>query len=195
MPLRGKPLNAEKKRIEEVLKNEEIRTIISALGTGIGNDFNIENLNYDKVIILSDADQDGAHIRAILLTFFFRYMKELIQEGHVYIGMPPLYKVYKKDVTVYAYDDNELQKAIDKVGRGYQLQRYKGLGEMNPDQLWDTTMDPKKRVMTQVTIEDAAEAEKLITTLMGDDIEGRKAYISEHADFNKEDSFMDKVSV
>ena len=109
--------------------------------------------------------------------------------------MPPLYKVYKKDVTVYAYDDNELQKAIDKVGRGYQLQRYKGLGEMNPDQLWDTTMDPKKRVMTQVTIEDAAEAEKLITTLMGDDIEGRKAYISEHADFNKEDSFMDKVSV
>ena len=195
LPLRGKPLNAEKKRIEEVLKNEEIRTIISALGTGIGNDFNIENLNYDKVIILSDADQDGAHIRAILLTFFFRYMKELIQEGHVYIGMPPLYKVYKKDVTVYAYDDNELQKAIDKVGRGYQLQRYKGLGEMNPDQLWDTTMDPKKRVMTQVTIEDAAEAEKLITTLMGDDIEGRKAYISEHADFNKEDSFMDKVSV
>mgnify|MGYP003284927109 FL=1 len=178
-----------------MLKNEEIRTIISALGTGIGNDFNIENLNYDKVIILSDADQDGAHIRAILLTFFFRYMKELIQEGHVYIGMPPLYKVYKKDVTVYAYDDNELQKAIDKVGRGYQLQRYKGLGEMNPDQLWDTTMDPKKRVMTQVTIEDAAEAEKLITTLMGDDIEGRKAYISEHADFNKEDSFMDKVSV
>ena len=195
LPLRGKPLNAEKKRIEEVLKNEEIRTIISALGTGIGNDFNIENLNYDKVIILSDADQDGAHIRAILLTFFFRYMKELIQEGHVYIGMPPLYKVYKKDVTVYAYDDNELQKAIDKVGRGYQLQRYKGLGEMNPDQLWDTTMEPKKRVMTQVTIEDAAEAEKLITTLMGDDIEGRKAYISEHADFNKEDSFMDKVSV
>ena len=195
LPLRGKPLNAEKKRIEEVLKNEEIRTIISALGTGIGNDFNIENLNYDKVIILSDADQDGAHIRAILLTFFFRYMKELIQEGHVYIGMPPLYKVYKKDVTVYAYDDNELQKAIDKVGRGYQLQRYKGLGEMNPDQLWDTTMDPKKRVMTQVTIEDAAEAEKLITTLMGDDIDGRKAYISEHADFNKEDSFMDKVSV
>ena len=195
LPLRGKPLNAEKKRIEEVLKNEEIRTIISALGTGIGNDFNIENLNYDKVIILSDADQDGAHIRAILLTFFFRYMKELIQEGHVYIGMPPLYKVYKKDVTEYAYDDNELQKAIEKVGRGYQLQRYKGLGEMNPDQLWDTTMDPKKRVMTQVTIEDAAEAEKLITTLMGDDIEGRKTYISEHADFNKEDSFMDKVSV
>ncbi len=195
LPLRGKPLNAEKKRIEEVLKNEEIRTIISALGTGIGEDFNIQNLNYDKVIILSDADQDGAHIRAILLTFFFRYMKELVQEGHVYIGMPPLYKVYKKDVIEYAYDDNELQKAIDKVGRGYQLQRYKGLGEMNPEQLWDTTMDPKKRMLMQVTIEDAAEAEKLITTLMGDDIDSRKAYISEHADFNKEDAFIDRVNV
>lgn len=195
LPLRGKPLNAEKKRIEEVLKNEEIRTIISALGTGIGNDFNLANLNYHKVIILSDADQDGAHIRAILLTFFFRYMKPLIQEGHVYIGMPPLYKVYKKDVVEYAYDDSELQKAINKVGRGYQLQRYKGLGEMNPEQLWDTTMDPQKRVLMQVTIEDAAEAEKLITTLMGDDIDGRKAYIAEHADFNKEDTFMDKVNI
>ena len=195
LPLRGKPLNAEKKRIEEVLKNEEIRTIISALGTGIGNDFNLANLNYHKVIILSDADQDGAHIRAILLTFFFRYMKPLIQEGHVYIGMPPLYKVYKKDVVEYAYDDSELQKAINKVGRGYQLQRYKGLGEMNPEQLWDTTMDPQKRVLMQVTIEDAAEAEKLITTLMGDDIDGRKAYIAEHADFNKEDTFMSKVNV
>ncbi len=195
LPLRGKPLNAEKKSIADVLKNEEIRTIISALGTGIGNDFNLDNLNYHKVIILSDADQDGAHIRAILLTFFFRYMKPLIQEGHVYIGMPPLYKVYKKDVIEYAYDDNELQKSIDKVGRGYQLQRYKGLGEMNPEQLWDTTMDPQKRVLMQVTIEDAAEAEKLITTLMGDDIDGRKAYIAEHADFNKEDTFMSKVNV
>ncbi len=195
LPLRGKPLNAEKKSIAEVLKNEEIRTIISALGTGIGNDFNLDNLNYYKVIILSDADQDGAHIRAILLTFFFRYMKPLIQEGHVYIGMPPLYKVYKKDLIEYAYDDSELQKAIDKVGRGYQLQRYKGLGEMNPEQLWDTTMDPQKRVLMQVTIEDAAEAEKLITTLMGDDIDGRKAYIAEHADFNKEDTFMSKVNV
>ena len=179
--------------LEDVLNNDEFRMIITAIGTGIGSDFNINNLNYHKVIILSDADQDGAHIRAILLTFFFRYMKQLIQEGHVYIGMPPLYKVYKKDVTVYAYDDNELQSAIDKVGRGYQIQRYKGLGEMNPDQLWDTTMDPKKRVLMQVTIEDAAQAEKLITTLMGDDLEGRKVYIAEHADFNKEDSFMDRV--
>ncbi len=193
LPLRGKPLNVEKKKLEDVLNNDEFRMIITAIGTGIGNDFNINNLNYHKVIILSDADQDGAHIRAILLTFFFRYMKQLVQEGHVYIGMPPLYKVYKKDVTVYAYDDNELQSAIEKVGRGYQIQRYKGLGEMNPEQLWDTTMDPKKRMLMQVTIEDAAAAEKLITTLMGDDLEGRKSYIAEHADFNKEDSFMDRV--
>ncbi len=193
LPLRGKPLNVEKRRLEEVLKNDEFRMIITAIGTGIGSDFNISNLNYHKVIILSDADQDGAHIRAILLTFFFRYMKQLIQEGHVYIGMPPLYKVYKKDMTVYAYDDTQLQQAIDKVGRGYQIQRYKGLGEMNPDQLWDTTMDPQKRVLMQVTIEDAAQAEKLITTLMGDDLEGRKSYIAEHADFNKEDTFMTKV--
>lgn len=193
LPLRGKPLNVEKKKLEDVLNNEEFRSIITAIGTGIGADFNIANLNYHKVIILSDADQDGAHIRAILLTFFFRYMKQLVQEGHVYIGMPPLYKVYKKDVVEYAYDDNELQKKIEKVGRGYQIQRYKGLGEMNPDQLWDTTMDPKKRMLMQVTIEDAAQAEKLITTLMGDDLEGRKVYIAEHADFNKEDSFMERV--
>ncbi|MBE5742515.1 MAG: DNA topoisomerase IV subunit B, partial [Clostridiales bacterium] len=191
----GKPLNVEKKKLEDVLNNDEFRMIITAIGTGIGNDFNINNLNYHKVIILSDADQDGAHIRAILLTFFFRYMKQLVQEGHVYIGMPPLYKVYKKDVIEYAYDDSQLQKAINKVGRGYQLQRYKGLGEMNPEQLWDTTMDPKKRVLMQVTIEDAAEADKLITTLMGDDLEGRKVYIAEHADFNKEDTFMEKVNV
>jgi len=195
LPLRGKPLNAEKKRIDEVLKNEEIRTIISALGTGIGSDFSLKDLNYDKVIILSDADQDGAHIRAILLTFFFRYMRELVQTGHVYIGMPPLYKVYKKDVEEYAYDDNELRAKIEKVGRGYQIQRYKGLGEMNPEQLWETTMAPGSRVLMRVTLEDAAEAERLITTLMGDAIEARKAYISENADFNKEDTFLKEVKL
>ncbi len=195
LPLRGKPLNAEKKRLDEVLKNEEIRTIISALGTGIGNDFTLKDLNYDKVIILSDADQDGAHIRAILLTFFFRYMRELVQTGHVYIGMPPLYKVYKKDAEEYAYDDNELKLKIDKVGRGYQIQRYKGLGEMNPEQLWDTTMNPKSRVLMRVSLEDAAEAERLITTLMGDAIDARKAYIQENADFNKEDTFIKEVKL
>ena len=189
LPLRGKPLNSEKKRIEEVLKNEEIRSIISALGTGIGKDFSIEDLRYDKVIILSDADQDGAHIRAILLTFFFRYMRPLIQEGHVYIGMPPLYKVFKKDVVEYAYDDKELKKKIDIVGRGYSLQRYKGLGEMNPSQLWETTMNPKTRMLMRVTLEDAAEAERLITILMGDGLEERKIYIQTHADFNKQDDF------
>ena len=192
LPLRGKPLNVEKKRIDEVLANEEMCSMISALGTGIGSDFDLKGLNYHKVIILSDADQDGAHIRAILLTFFFRYMKELIQAGHVYIGQPPLYKVYKKDVIEYAYDDNELQDKIEKVGRNYSIQRYKGLGEMNPEQLWDTTMNPQTRILLQVTLEDAAEADRMITTLMGDALESRKRYIQEYANFNKEDSFKEK---
>ena len=190
LPLRGKPLNAEKKRIDQVLANEEIRTIISALNTGIGEDFDLSSLRYNKVIILSDADQDGAHIRAILLTFFFRYMRELINDGHVFIGLPPLYKVYKKDYTEYVYSDAELSDAIERAGRGYSLQRYKGLGEMNPEQLWDTTMDPEKRNLIQVTIEDAAEAERMVTTLMGDDIEARKKYINEYANFDKEDQFL-----
>jgi len=189
LPLRGKPLNAEKKRIDQVLANEEIRTIISALGAGIADDFSIDNLNYHKVIILSDADQDGAHIRAILLTFFYRYMKQLIQDGKVYIGMPPLYKVHKKDVIEYAYDDNELENAKAKVGRGYDVQRYKGLGEMNADQLWETTMDPKRRTLIQVSIDDVFAAEMLVSTLMGDAIEKRKAYIIENANFNREDGF------
>lgn len=193
LPLRGKPLNVEKKRIDQVLQNEEFRTIITALNAGIGEDFNIANLKYHKVIILADADQDGAHIRAILLTFFYRYMKELITDGHVYIGMPPLYKVYKKDVEEYVYSDNELEPAIARVGRGYQIQRYKGLGEMSNDQLWDTTLNPAVRSLIQVSIEDAAEAEKMITVLMGDNIEARKAYITENADFNKEDTFKDKL--
>ena len=190
LPLRGKPLNAEKKRIDQVLANEEIRTIISALETGIGEDFKLDNLRYNKVIILSDADQDGAHIRAILLTFFFRYMKQLITDGHVFIGLPPLYKVYKKDYVEYVYSDNELPQAISRAGRGYLIQRYKGLGEMNPEQLWETTMDPEKRTLVQVTIEDAAEAEKMVSTWMGDDIDARKEYISKHANFDREDSFM-----
>jgi DNA gyrase subunit B len=189
LPLRGKPLNVEKKKLEQILQNEEIRTIISALGTGIGSEFDLESLKFHKVIILADADQDGAHIRAILLTFFFRYMRELVQNGHVYIGMPPLYKVYKNGVEEYAYDDNELQAKIDKVGRGYQIQRYKGLGEMDPSQLWDTTMNPQTRSLTQVTIDDAAEADRLITVLMGDEVGERKKYIFENANFNKEDNF------
>ena len=187
LPLRGKPLNAERKRIDQVLANEEIRSLINALDTGIGEeDFNIADLKYDKIIILSDADQDGAHIRAILLTFFFRYMKELITEGHVYIGMPPLYKVSKKDKVRYAYDDNELQEIVQEFGKGYDLQRYKGLGEMNAEQLWETTMNPETRTLMRVTIENFSEAERMVTTLMGDQIDARKAYITENADFNKD---------
>ena len=194
LPLRGKPLNAEKKRIDQVLANEEIRTIISALNTGIGEDFDLSSLRYNKVIILSDADQDGAHIRAILLTFFFRYMRELINDGHVYIGLPPLYKVYKKDYEEYVYSDAELPDAIARAGRNYSLQRYKGLGEMNPEQLWETTMDPEKRSLIKVSIDDATEAEKMVTTLMGDDIEGRKKYINQFANFDKEDEFFKNYS-
>ncbi len=189
LPLRGKPLNAEKKRLDQVLSNEEFRSLITALGTSIDEGFNLGNLKYHKVIILSDADQDGAHIRAILLTFFFRYMKELVTNGHVYIGMPPLYKVQKGSKVIYAYDDKELDKAIKACGKGYTLQRYKGLGEMNPEQLWATTMDPEQRKLMQVTIEDAALADRRITILMGDKVEPRRDYITEHADFNKPDNF------
>ncbi len=189
LPLRGKPLNAEKKRIDQVLANEEIRTLISALGSGIGEDFNVDNLNYHKVIILSDADVDGYHIRAILLTFFFRYMKDLINEGHVYIGLPPLYKVEKGNHVEYCYDDSALAEAKSKMGKGALVQRYKGLGEMSAEQLWETTMNPAQRSLMQVTIEDAAEAEKLVSVLMGDAADLRREYIIEHADFNKVDSF------
>lgn len=195
LPLRGKPLNVEKKRIEQVLANEEIRTIISALGAGYGGDFCMDDLKYHKVIILSDADQDGMHIRCILLTFFFRYMRELINNGHVYIGMPPLYKVYKKDVVEYAYDDAELQKKIEIVGKGYQIQRYKGLGEMSAEQLWETTMDPAHRNLIRVNIEDAAEAEQMVTALMGDRVEARKEFLAQNANFNKVDTFIDRVNI
>ena len=189
LPLRGKPLNVEKKHLDQVLANEEFRSLITALGTGIDEGFTLDNLKYGKVIILSDADQDGAHIRAILLTFFFRYMKDLITGGHVYIGMPPLYKIQKGKKVIYAYDDKELAKATRSVGKGYTLQRYKGLGEMNPEQLWETTMDPSCRKLMRVGIEDAALADRLTTVLMGDKVEPRRDYITEHADFNKTDTF------
>ena len=197
LPLRGKPLNVEKKRLDQVLQNEEIRTLISALGAGVGNDFNLDKANYHKVIILSDADQDGFHIRCILLTFFFRYMRPLVNAGYVYIGMPPLYKVYKQNGSFeeYAYDDKELQEKIEKAGKGYLIQRYKGLGEMSAEQLWQTTMDPMRRNLTQVTIEDAVAAENMVTTLMGDRVEGRKQFLARYANFNKVDTFMDKVKL
>ena len=191
LPLRGKPLNAEKKRLDQVLANEEFRSIITALGTNIDESFSLTNLKYYKVIILSDADQDGAHIRAILLTFFFRYMRELITDGHVYIGMPPLYKVQRGSAVQYAYDDAELARITKKIGKGYTLQRYKGLGEMNPEQLWSTTMDPEHRKLMQVTIEDAAQADRITTVLMGDKVDPRREYINRYANFNRQDSFTD----
>lgn len=189
LPLRGKPLNVEKAPLEKILANEEISTIISALGTGIEPSFDIADLKYDKVIILADADQDGAHIRALLLTFFFRYMRQLITEGHVYIGMPPLYKMQRKDEVRYFYDDAALEEGKKEMGKNALLQRFKGLGEMNPEQLWDTTMDPAHRTLTRVTIEDAAAADKRITVLMGDDSAIRKDYIYKYADFNRVDDF------
>ena len=195
LPLRGKPLNVEKKRIDQVLANEEFRSVITALGTGIGEDFDLISLKYNRVIILSDADQDGAHIRAILLTFFFRYMRELVADGHVYIGMPPLYKCQKGSNVIYSYDDRELDAAIKKIGKGYTLQRYKGLGEMNPEQLWETTMNPENRKLVQVTLEDATEAERLVTVLMGDKVDPRREYISQHANFNREDKFLNRVEI
>ena len=192
LPLRGKPLNVEKRRLEQVLENDECRSIITALGTGIGEDFELKNLKYNKVIILSDADQDGAHIRALLLTFFYRYTRELITSGHVYMGMPPLYKVQKGKEVFYAYDDAELNK-LTKGLKGYTLQRYKGLGEMNPEQLWETTLNPENRSLVQVTIDDAAYVEHLVTLLMGDKVAPRKEYITEHADFNKVDTFEERI--
>lgn len=188
LPLRGKPLNVEKKRLDQVLQNEEFRSMITAIGTGIGEDFDMQSLKYDKIIILADADQDGAHIRSILLTFFYRYMKPLITEGHVYIGLSPLYKVQKGSKTLYCYDDEELRQATRSVGKGYTLQRYKGLGEMNPEQLWETTMNPENRQLVRVTIDDAADVEHLVTVLMGDKVQSRKEYIFEYADFNRKKS-------
>jgi len=189
LPLRGKPLNVERKRLDAVLENEEFRSIISALGCGIGEDINTAALKYNKVIILSDADQDGAHIRSILLTFFFRYMRPLITEGHVYIGQPPLYGVKSAGKITYAYDDEALAKLLVNKPRGATVQRYKGLGEMNPDQLWDTTLNPDGRKLVQVTMEDVALADRRITVLMGDKVESRREYISNNVDFNTKDSF------
>ena len=189
LPLRGKPLNVEKKRIEQVLANEEFRSIITALGAGFDKSFKIENIKYHKVIILSDADQDGAHIRTILLTFFFRYFKDLVLNGHVYIAKPPLYGIKKGKQTLYAHTEKQLAEAKKKLGRGAEVQRYKGLGEMNKDQLWETTLNPDNRVLVQVSIEDAAAADEIISTLMGDAVDPRRQYISKYANFNKKDEF------
>lgn len=195
LPLKGKPLNSEKKRIDQVLANDEIRTLIGAINTGIGEDFKLDNLKYNKIIILSDADVDGSHIRAILLTFFFRYMRPLITNGNIYIGLPPLYKVATKSNEYYCYTDDELEKITSKLGnKNYTLQRYKGLGEMNPEQLWETTMDPAKRSLIRVTVDDAVKADQIITSWMGDDSKTRKEYIINNANFNRVDDF-EKIKV
>ncbi len=193
LPLRGKVINTEKAKIEDIFKNEEINTMIYTIGAGVGPNFELNDVNYDKIIIMTDADTDGAHIQVLLLTFFFRYMKELVEAGKVYIALPPLYKVSKgqgkKQVIEYAWTDEELGEVISKVGKGYTLQRYKGLGEMNADQLWDTTMNPETRTLIQVTIEDAADADHRVTTLMGDKVEPRREWIEQNVDFTMEDDY------
>ncbi|RLF35506.1 MAG: DNA topoisomerase (ATP-hydrolyzing) subunit B [Thermoplasmata archaeon] len=182
LPLRGKILNVEKARMDKILKNNEILALITAIGTGIGEEFNIKNARYHKIIIMTDADVDGEHIRTLLLTFFFRYMRPLIEEGYLYIAQPPLYKISKGKTVVYAYSEREKEKKIKELGEtGVNIQRYKGLGEMNPQQLWETTMDPESRITVRVTVEDAVEADELFTILMGEKVEPRREFIETHA--------------
>lgn len=182
LPLRGKILNVEKARLDKIFANNEIRTMITAFGTGIGGEFDLSKRRYGKIIIMTDADVDGAHIRTLLLTFFYRYMKPLIEHGHVYIAQPPLYQIRKGKSHYYTYSDEELSKKLDEVGRdGATIQRYKGLGEMNPEQLYETTMDPKERTMLRVDLEDAEAADEIFTILMGDQVEPRRQFIEENA--------------
>ena len=181
LPLKGKILNVEKSRIDKILKNIEIRSLITAIGVGVGQEFDLEKIRYGKVIIMTDADVDGAHISTLLLTLFYRYMKPLIDDGHVYLAMPPLYKVSKGNKISYAYNEKELEKLMEEFGKGFAVQRYKGLGEMNPAQLWETTMDPSVRLLKKVSIEDAVRADELFTILMGDQVEPRRDFIMSHA--------------
>ena len=189
LPLKGKPMNPEKAKLLDILKNDEYKAIISAIGAGIGPDFAVEDSNYSKIIIMTDADTDGAHIQVLLLTFFYRYMKPLIDAGKVYIAQPPLYKLTRKsgklETVRYAWSDEELQNYLKEFGKNFELQRYKGLGEMNPDQLWETTMNPESRTLLQVQIEDAAKAERRVSTLMGDKVDPRKRWIVENVDFTE----------
>lgn len=186
LPLRGKILNVEKSRLDKILSSDEIRNMITAFGCGVGEDFDLERLRYHKIVIMTDADVDGAHIRTLLLTFFFRYMKPLIENGFVYIAQPPLYRVKKGKAERYAYSDKEMNVVVEEMGRGnVDIQRYKGLGEMNAEQLWDTTMNPETRTLLQVTIEDASMADEIFTMLMGDKVEPRREFIQENAKYVK----------
>ncbi|MCI5767881.1 MAG: DNA topoisomerase IV subunit B [Ligilactobacillus ruminis] len=191
LPLRGKVLNTEKAKLQDIVKNEEINTMIYTIGAGVGTEFNIEDANYDKIIIMTDADTDGAHIQTLLLTFFYKYMRPMINAGRVYIALPPLYKlqktVKKKTVVKYAWTDAELKTAEKEIGKGFTLQRFKGLGEMNADQLWETTMNPETRTLVRVKIEDDALAEKRVSTLMGDRVEPRRKWIEKNVKFTLEE--------
>ena len=190
LPLRGKVLNCEKTRLEEILKNEEINTIIHTVGAGVGSDFDIKDCNYDKIIIMTDADDDGAHIQILLLTFFYRYMKPLIENGKLYIAMPPLYKLFSNKTVYYAWTDEERKAILDNSKVKLETQRYKGLGEMNADQLWETTMDPNTRSLVKVNLSDVALAEKRVSILMGDKVEPRKEWIEENVDFTLADNYV-----
>ena len=195
LPLRGKVINSEKSKIEEVLKNEEIMMIINAIGAGVGTEFDLSKINYDRIIIMTDADTDGAHIQILLLTFFYRFMPELVKAGHVYIATPPLYKIAYKNVVEYAWSDEELRNKIGNQ-KNVTIQRYKGLGEMNAEQLWETTMNPAKRTLIQVTIGEEGTADDQISTLMGDEVEPRREWIENHVVFDSEDNFiLDDVEV
>ncbi|MDF2675753.1 MAG: gyrB [Bacillota bacterium] len=187
LPLRGKILNVEKSRLDKILNSDEIKNMITAFGTGIGTDFNIDKLRYDKIIIMTDADVDGAHIRTLLLTFFYRYMKELILGGHVYAAQPPLYRVKKGKFEQYVYSDSELNKVLEEIGRDnkYEIQRYKGLGEMDPEQLWDTTMNPEGRILLRIEEKDAIDADEIFTILMGDKVAPRREFIEQNARYVK----------
>ena len=193
LPLRGKVLNCEKTRLDEILKNEEINTIIHTVGAGVGSDFEVKDSNYDKVIIMTDADYDGAHIQILLLTFFYRYMKPLIENGHLYIAMPPLYKLQNGRTVYYAWSDEERKEIITKSKVKLETQRYKGLGEMNAEQLWETTMNPDTRSLVKVNINDVALAEKRVSVLMGDKVEPRKEWIEENVEFSLEDNYKLEV--
>jgi DNA gyrase subunit B len=180
LPLRGKILNVEKANPAKVFSSEEISNLITAIGTGVGDQFNLEKLRYSKVIIMTDADVDGAHIKTLLLTFFYRYMKDLIDNGNIYAAVPPLYKIRKKK-DHYVYSDDELKKLIVNLGEKANVQRFKGLGEMNPEQLWDTTMDPKTRLLNKIVVEDAVKADETFSKLMGSEVEHRKQFIADRA--------------
>jgi len=183
LPLRGKILNVEKARLDKILNFNEIKSMITAFGTGIGNEFDIQRARYHKIVIMTDADVDGAHIRTLLLTFFYRYMRPLLDHGYIYVAQPPLYKIKKGKKIIYAYTEKEMRGIVDELGDKVELQRYKGLGEMNPDQLWDTTMDPEHRILLQVDVEDATMADEIFTTLMGDKVEPRRAFIERNAKY------------